>query len=73
MAIEKFFGQFKIDIEINIVGDGKIFLNFWDYIGGNDITVELKDNKLYQNQNGCSIEISLQEFVEKIYKITRTM
>lgn len=54
-------------IELHIPDD-RIFLNFWNYHNGDDVIVELKENKLMLKQhdeNGDdlpSIEISLIEF-----------
>lgn len=33
----------KIQLELNIPGDGRMFLNYWDSIYGNDITCQIKN------------------------------
>lgn len=30
----------KYKLEINFVGDGRIFFNYWDYMQGNDVVHE---------------------------------
>lgn len=61
----------KIDIEVNIVGD-RTFINFWDYMHGNDVITELKDGKLYQyqlkNDEAINQEITFQEYIDKVIK-----
>jgi len=39
----------KHKIELNIVGDGREFLNFWDWAHGNDVVCEIRDNSLILN------------------------
>ena len=63
----------KINIELNFVGDGRIFLNYWDSIHAKDVCVEFKDNKLihkYDDENETEISeiISLNGFIEKVEK-----
>jgi hypothetical protein len=53
--------KLRIDVEISVEDDKK-YLNFWDYINGNDVTAELVQNKLYQDDK----EITLQQFVDKV-------
>jgi hypothetical protein len=54
--------RLKIEIELHIVGDGRTFVNFWNYMNGDDVVAELKDGKLYQDDE----EISLQKFVDDV-------
>ncbi len=35
----------KINVELNIVGDGRVFLNYWDYMRGADVVCEIVDGK----------------------------
>lgn len=57
----------KIDIEINYVSDGRVFLNFWDYIYGEDVTTEVIDGKLIENGK----EITITDFIDKVKKVVR--
>ena len=55
----------KLELELNFVGDGRIFINFWDFKGGDDVVAELKDNKLflvYENNR----ETTISEFIKLI-------
>ena len=36
----------KYKIELNYPGDGRCFLNFWDWKHGNDVVAELKNGEL---------------------------
>lgn len=59
----------KHKLELNIVGDGRSFLNFWDWAHGNDVVCEIRDEKLYYtpiDENSKSLpekEISFNEFL----------
>lgn len=52
----------KIEIEILQVGDGRTFVNFWNYMNGDDVVAELKEGKLFQDEK----EISFQKFVDDV-------
>jgi len=54
--------RLKINLEILIVGDGRRFLNFWDYRSGDDVVAELKNGMLYQEEK----LISLNEFIDQV-------
>lgn len=58
----------KIELELNVVGDGRIFLNYWNAINGDDVIAEVKNGELYQedNEGNKSIKISLQEFINNV-------
>ena len=56
-------GKLKFNIEVNFPGDGRLFLNFWDSLNGNDIIAELKNGELYY-RNGKKIE--LNKFLNRI-------
>ena len=62
--------RLKINIDYHIVGDGRKFLNFWNYHDGNDIICEIKDKKLMFRQylkNGLKLkEITIFEFLRLI-------
>jgi hypothetical protein len=42
----------KHTIEFNVVGDGREFLNFWDWAHGNDVVCEIIDNRLWYTPPG---------------------
>jgi hypothetical protein len=52
----------KVKLELNLLEDGRKFLNFWDSIQGNDVVAEVKDGKLYV----CNELVSLSEYIEKV-------
>lgn len=54
----------KYKLEINFVGDGRIFLNYWDYTYGNDVVAEYVDGALYDEKE----EITLVEFLKRVQK-----
>lgn len=61
----------KYGIEINFVGDGRTFVNFWDYAHGNDVIVEIIDGELElteHNADGAESyrKISFIEYVELV-------
>jgi hypothetical protein len=64
MSIEKKEIEGSCSIELKFVGDGRIFLNYWDIFHGNDVTVELVDGSLYDDEE----EITLDEFLSRIKK-----
>ena len=64
----------KINLEFNIVGDGREFLNFWDWNHGNDVVAEIRDNKLYEgNDDGDEYdkEISFGDFLDKVRNVVK--
>lgn len=34
----------KIQLELNIPGNGRMFLNYWDNVNGNDLTCQIKND-----------------------------
>ena len=56
--------HYKIEVELHIVGD-RIFINYWDYVSGNDVTTELINGKLHYNKE----EITLTEFIDKVISV----
>lgn len=40
----------KINIELNLPGDGRTFLNYWNSFNGDDVVCELIDGKLMLSQ-----------------------
>ncbi len=59
----------KIQLELKVNDDGRIFINFWDSMCGKDVTTEFKDDKLYQmleNSDDYCDEITLKQFIDKV-------
>lgn len=58
----------KINLELNVLDNGKIFLNFWDYKYGDDVVCEVAGNKLMlQNSPVSTIkQITLQDFINQV-------
>lgn len=49
-------------IELKFVGDGRVFLNYWDIFHGRDVVAEFVDGSLYDSEE----EMTLQEFINRI-------
>ena len=56
--------QGKYGLELNIVGDGGTFLNFWDSIHGNDVVARVVGDRLYIDGKKAGIK----EFVALVKK-----
>lgn len=58
----------KYELELNFPGDGRVFLNFWDYAHGNDVVAEMKEGKLFlvNDGQGKEVETSFEQFCEKV-------
>lgn len=62
----------KHRIEFHIVGDGRKFLNYWDYAHGNDVVCEIRKGKLYKSnydENANELpetEIDFNEFLRLV-------
>lgn len=56
--------RLKMDIELHVVGDGRTFLNYWNYVDGEDVVAELKNGELHIGKK----VVSLQEFIDSIKK-----
>jgi hypothetical protein len=54
----------KVNLEYNIVGDGREFLNYWDLSKGNDVVAEIRKGKLFLFDSDK--EVTLGEFLEAI-------
>ena len=39
----------KHKIELNLPGDGRKFLNYWDWAHGKDVCCEIKDGELFKS------------------------
>lgn len=59
-------------LEIRFNPDGTMFLNFWDWAHGNDVTTDIKNNQILLNQfdeNGIELaqkEISIFDFLKLV-------
>lgn len=58
----------KYKLELNFVGDGKLFLNYWDSIHGNDVVAEIIDNKLFMGEGEEEEEITFAEYLNRVKK-----
>lgn len=61
----------KYNLELNFPGDGRCFLNFWDYFQGNDVIVEIKDTRLeltIHNEDGTEsyTNITFLRYIELV-------
>lgn len=56
----------KIELELHLPGDGRIFINRWDYKHGNDSTAELRDGKLIMYDVDGEFEVSLSDFINEV-------
>jgi hypothetical protein len=54
--------QGKYNLELNIVGDGRVFLNFWDWAHGNDVVAEIENGKLVIENK----EITFAQYIELV-------
>jgi hypothetical protein len=54
----------KYELELNFVGDGRVFLNFWDFMHGDDVIAEIKDRELYRD----GVLISMGLFIDEVEK-----
>jgi hypothetical protein len=51
--------RLKINLELLVVGDGRAFLNYWNYLNGDDVVSEIIDGKIYIDDK----EVSLEDFI----------
>ena len=58
--------RLKIELELHVVGDGRTYLNFWNWKTGEDVISEAKDGKLYMDINEVETEVSLQKFIDEV-------
>lgn len=59
----------KYKIELNYPGNGRLFLNFWDSIHGNDVVVEIDaENKMWHTPDGEPLpnNISFNQFLKMV-------
>jgi len=59
----------KHQLEINYPGDGRVFLNYWDWSHGNDVCCQIVDGKLMKSVYDPTgnelpdLEISFSQFL----------
>lgn len=58
--------RLKVKIELLVVGDGRTYLNFWNWQNGDDVIAEVKDGKLFMDINEVETEVSLQKFIDDV-------
>ncbi len=58
--------RLKIEIELYVVGDGRTYLNFWNWKNGEDVIAEVKDGKLFMDINEVETEVTLQKFIDDV-------
>lgn len=60
----------KIDVEINFIEDGRVFLNYWNWRNGNDVVCEIIDGKIihkYEVDGEDTFEeISINDFITMV-------
>lgn len=58
--------RLKVEIELHVVGDGRTFLNFWNWKNGEDVVAEVKEGKLFMDIDEVETEVSLQKFIDDV-------
>lgn len=58
--------RLKVELELHVVGDGRTYLNFWNWKTGEDVISEVKNGKLYMDINEVETEVSLQQFIDEV-------
>lgn len=58
--------ELKVQIELRIVGDGRVYLNFWNWRNGEDVIAEVKNGHLFMDIDKVETEVSLQRFIDDI-------
>ena len=58
--------ELKVQIELRIVGDGRVYLNFWNWRSGDDVVAKVKEGHLFMDINKVETEVSLQRFIDDI-------
>lgn len=59
----------KHTIEFHIVGDGREFLNFWDWAHGNDVVAEIIRSPfhlLWTDPEGNELPITMEHFLNLV-------
>lgn len=58
----------KIQIELHQPGDGRVFLNYWDFMRGDDVCAEVRGNELFVDEGYTERKITITEFIELVNK-----
>lgn len=58
--------ELNVQIELRIVGDGRVYLNFWNWRNGEDVIAEVKNGHLFMDIDKVETEVSLQRFIDDI-------
>lgn len=67
MTANKNLPKGKYELELNFPGDGRIFLNFWDWVYGNDVVAEIVNGQLYYTPpEGEQYEVQLETFLDLV-------
>lgn len=69
--------RMKIALELVFTGDGRRFLNYWDYVLGNDVIVEIIDGTMVLSDGGDvdgndGQVVNIHEFVEQVKQSKET-
>lgn len=54
--------RYKANVEVHSSGDGRLFLNYWDWRNGSDVVCEVIDGKLIHHND----EVTLTEFLKMV-------
>lgn len=64
--------KIQLELVVNKDPDGRVFLNYWDCIKGDDVCCQIIDNKLFKFEYDpdtsieSNREISLSEFIKLV-------
>ena len=60
----------KFEIEYNVVGDGRRFLNYWDWRHGDDVVAEIRNGELFlrvrsdnEEEDGTERKVTWEKFL----------
>ena len=61
---------YKVNVEVHSPGDGRLFLNYWNWHNGNDVVCEVIDGKLIHHYEvdgeEKNDEFTLSEFLKMV-------
>lgn len=64
----------KYNIELNFPGDGRVFLNFWNWYNGFDVCAEVKNGELEIEISDEQIKkIDFNEFLQHVTDSIKTI
>lgn len=62
--------RYKVNVEIHSPGDGRIFINYWNWRNGDDVVCELIDGKIIHSNRvddvEKNVEITIGEFIKMV-------